>query len=367
MKDAIAKLRGELRGDSAFFRHAVRSAFAVVAAIAAAHLLNLHHGIWLPITVVVIMRPSLGGTIRHGWRRVLGTIIGAGVGIGLLITAGAHPHVLISLALLLFLVTFFLKQHNYTLFVVALTATVVIILGLTMPMGWKMGLVRIVDTLIGAVIGLGAAFFIWPQKARASLKKQNHDTLIAFEDHLGLLSSAYLTGQAREGEIIRTRIHVIDTLTKCEEVFFEASAEPGIRTEQRQALSRLLRIFFRILDLLTSLSTIIRRAGGTVLPVLSEGTEKLLTSTRAEITWLAAYALNLGDLDPRPPRTAIPEFLETIRILRASGEFEDLPLARRNNISAFIWNIRALGEELDMAYERIVELRYGRKSRNKVF
>lgn len=361
MTGAIERLRGELRSDSAFFRHAIRSAFAVAAAIAAAHFLNLHHGIWLPITVVVIMRPSLGGTIRHGWRRVLGTVLGAGAGIGLLITAGAHPHVIIPLALFLFLVTFFLKQHNYTLFVVALTATVVIILGLIMPMGWKMGLVRIIDTFIGAAIGLGAAFFIWPQKARASLKKQNHDTLTAFEEHLGLLSSAYLTGQDREGEIIRTRIHVIDTLTKCEEVFFEASAEPGIRTEQRQALSRLLRIFFRILDRLTSLSTIIRRAGGRVLPVPSESTEKLLASTRAEFTWLAGYALNSRDLDPRPSRNAVPEFLETIRILRASGQFEDLPLARRNNISAFIWNIRAIGEELDRAWERISELRYGRK------
>ena len=63
---------------------------------------------------------------------------------------------IIPIALFLFLLTFFLKNHNYTLFVVALTATVVIILGLIMPMGWKMGLVRIVDTLIGAAIGLGA-------------------------------------------------------------------------------------------------------------------------------------------------------------------------------------------------------------------
>jgi uncharacterized membrane protein YccC len=361
MTDAIKKLRGELRTDSVFFRHAIRSAIAVAAAIAAAHYLDLHHGIWLPITVVVIMRPSLGGTIRHGWRRVLGTVLGAGAGIGLLITLGAHLHVIIPLALFLFLLTFFLKNHNYTLFVVALTATVVIILGLIMPMGWKMGLVRIMDTLIGAAIGLGAAFLIWPQKARASLQKQIHGILTTFEEHLDLLATAYLTGQDREPAIIRTRIHVIDAVNQCEEVFFEASAEPGMRTEQRQALSRLLRTFFRILDLLTSLSTIIRRSGGTVLPVLAESTEKLLASTRAEFTWLERYALNSEPPDPRPSQTAIPEFLEEIRRLRASGEFETVPLARRNNISAFIWNIRAIGEELDMAYQRIFELRYGRK------
>ncbi|SDU42440.1 FUSC family protein [Desulfobacula phenolica] len=360
---AIVKLRKELRFSSPVFRHALRSAFAVTLAIAASHILNLHHGIWLPISVLVIMRPSLGGTLRIGWNRLLGTVIGASIGIGMLRSLGEHHGILIPLILTALFLTLFLKVYNYTAYITALTTMVVLALGLIMPMGWKLGMIRILDTFLGVGIGVGCAFLLWPTRARKSIRRETKKTLCALEKHFSLLADHYLSGQTGNDSVIPSRIKVNEQLAECRESFREAAAEPGLSSAQRQELSRLLRTFSRIADLLSALYTVITRAKGKPLPEIKEDTATLLKETRELFSWMVSYAGSPETCGDKPDhRSAIHRFLIMGSRLRSIGTFDKVPLQRRNNISALVWNIRTIGAELDLAHERITALRKGRKN-----
>lgn len=77
----LSTLKGEFRVSSPVFRHAVRAAVAITVAIAAANHLTLSNAVWIPISVIVIMRPSLGGTLQISWKRFSGTVIGALAGV----------------------------------------------------------------------------------------------------------------------------------------------------------------------------------------------------------------------------------------------------------------------------------------------
>ncbi len=360
---AIVKLKKEMRLSSPVFRHALRSAFAVTLAIAASHILNLHNGIWLPISVLVIMRPSLGGTLRIGWNRLLGTFLGALIGISLLLSLGEHPGILIPLVLAALFLTLFLKVYHYTAYITALTTLVVLALGLIMPMGWKLGMVRILDTFLGVGIGAGCAFLLWPNRARKSIRREIKATLCALEKHFSLLEDHYLSGETGNSSVIFSRIKVNDQLDKCRESFREAAAEPGLSSAQRQELSRLLRTFSRIADLLSALYTVITRAKGKPLPEIEADTATLLGKTRELFHWMVSYAGSPETCGDKPDhQSAIHRFLVMGGQLRSLGIFDEVPLQRRNNISALIWNIRSIGAELDLAHDRIVALRKGRKN-----
>lgn len=113
--DSLAILKKEFRWDSVPFRHALKAAAAITFAIVAARFLELRHAVWLPISVIVIMRPSVGGTLRIGWKRLWGTVIGAGIGVGILFLEPGTP-VLAGLIILSFFLMILVRVFSYTVF-----------------------------------------------------------------------------------------------------------------------------------------------------------------------------------------------------------------------------------------------------------
>ena len=93
-----------------------------------------------------------------------------------------------------------------------------------------------------------------------------------------------------------------------------------------------------------TMSTIIRRGYGGPLPSIAEGMAYILGATTEYYEWLECYSLTPEDCPDEPDfDKAIDNFMSAVGDARVRGDFEEVPLDRRNNISAFIWNIRALG------------------------
>jgi len=76
---AIAAIRAQLSLRSAVFRHALRVAVASAAATAITLWLDLPHGIWLPMTTLVVLQPEFGGTFARALERTAGTAAGAAI------------------------------------------------------------------------------------------------------------------------------------------------------------------------------------------------------------------------------------------------------------------------------------------------
>ncbi|MDT4945617.1 MAG: hypothetical protein QOH14_2350, partial [Pseudonocardiales bacterium] len=76
LRDPMAILRANLTPDSAVLRHAVRVAVLVSASDLIVRLAGVGRGYWIPLTVLVVLRPDFASTFQRAAMRVVGTIAG---------------------------------------------------------------------------------------------------------------------------------------------------------------------------------------------------------------------------------------------------------------------------------------------------
>ena len=76
LRDPVAILRANLSPDSAVLRHAVRLGVLVGASDLVARLIGVDRGYWIPLTVLVVLRPDFASTFQRSSMRVAGTIVG---------------------------------------------------------------------------------------------------------------------------------------------------------------------------------------------------------------------------------------------------------------------------------------------------
>lgn len=77
--DNLTTLRANLTFSSEACRHAVRLAVALALAVGIADLIDLPHHYWLPLTVMIVLKPDFSSTFARGFNRIAGTLLGAGV------------------------------------------------------------------------------------------------------------------------------------------------------------------------------------------------------------------------------------------------------------------------------------------------
>ena len=75
--DPLIEIRSNLSFRSSSFRHALRLgvASAIGGLLAASE--HLVRGYWIPMTVVIVLKPNFGGTLQRSVQRITGTVLGA--------------------------------------------------------------------------------------------------------------------------------------------------------------------------------------------------------------------------------------------------------------------------------------------------
>src|SRR5215218_5447393 len=169
LADRLDALRAHFSFRSAIFRHALRVALATAAGTAVAHL-QLAHGIWVPMATLIVLQPEFGGTLDRALQRTAGTVAGAALA-GLMLATLSGTAVFEVLLIALLFAAFFVLRRRYGLGVTFLTPLVVLILATADTSPWWDTLERIVDTILGAALGLGAGYLLWPQWERERLPR----------------------------------------------------------------------------------------------------------------------------------------------------------------------------------------------------
>ena len=165
---AVGAIRAQLSFSSAIFRHALRVATAGSISTAVMLLLKLPHGIWLPMTTLIVLQPEFGSTLRRALQRTAGTIAGAAIaGMALATLHGTLALTLLLTALMF--VAFFVQRRQYGLGVTFLTPLIVLLITTTVGDQWIDTLDRVTDTLAGAMVGIGSSYLLWPQWERQRL------------------------------------------------------------------------------------------------------------------------------------------------------------------------------------------------------
>lgn len=157
-------LAANLTRTSLTLRHAVRVSLVCGLDVALILLLHIDHGYWLLMTSLIVLQPHVSGTLRRGLERIGGTVSG---GILAAILAGAlHSQLATAAALFpLALLALAFMPVSYAAFAFFLTPTFVLA-WLPYSGDWQLALVRIANTIAGAIISLAAMSFLFPSYER---------------------------------------------------------------------------------------------------------------------------------------------------------------------------------------------------------
>ncbi|HTY65441.1 MAG TPA: FUSC family protein [Alphaproteobacteria bacterium] len=159
----VDPIRNHLSFNSAIFRHALR--VALLTGLGTAIIVHYNvgaHGIWLPMTALVVLQPDYGGTLTRALQRSAGTVAGSILASILIVTLRGTAAFEAAVAVLLF-ATFFLIRRRYGHAMAFLTPLIILLVGFSGPNPWEDLIERVVFTLIGAAAALVAGYVLWPQ------------------------------------------------------------------------------------------------------------------------------------------------------------------------------------------------------------
>jgi len=137
-------------------------ALAMAGGVALAFGLNLSYGSWLPIAIIIAMKPSLEQATVVSLQRLAGALIGAGVAaLLLLIPANEHGLRLFTItrglevvAIVLLTNAVAIRFWNYAIYCGGIAAAVLIMLDLWQPSNYGAEGYRVLWTLCGVGIGV---------------------------------------------------------------------------------------------------------------------------------------------------------------------------------------------------------------------
>ncbi len=147
---------------SSAFRHALRLAVVLGIAVAGYRIFGLQRGYWVPLTVLVVLRPDFFTTIVRGLARIGGTVGGILLASVFLAIPARGNWLSLVLIVVFGVALYAVLNFNYAVFSVFITAEIVVLLSVFehMPLGLMVE-DRILATLTGSVMAL-AAYLLWP-------------------------------------------------------------------------------------------------------------------------------------------------------------------------------------------------------------
>jgi uncharacterized membrane protein YccC len=238
-------LVGNVSLQSPAARHALRLAVVVPVATVIARQLPVNHGYWVAVAAATVLRPEFGATFTRGTERASATALG--VALAGLIAVGLHPAggITVLLVGIMAWLAYATMPASFAVGYAFITALVVFLLNAIDPDTAATATARLLDTLIGAAIGL-AAFAVWPTWARLPAQQALADLVTAQRRYLQAVLGALVTGEplsaaearaaARAARLARTRAEadVARSLSEPPSRRIDARKGPGLLGEMRR-------------------------------------------------------------------------------------------------------------------------------------
>jgi uncharacterized membrane protein YccC len=236
----LATLRANLSLDSSAFRHAIRLAVMVAIGEALGRGFYWPRSYWLPMTIVLVLKPEFTATFSRGLLRTGGTVAGL-----LLATALFHllPLTVASQILLIFAFTFLLRwagPANYGILAIAVSALIVLLIAVAGISPKSVIWARGWNTAAGGALAL-FAYWVWPTWERTRIPERLAQMLDAYREYFHLLADAYLRQAVCDSrELDRARMTARVTRSNLEGSLERLASEPGTTAKQINRLNALL-------------------------------------------------------------------------------------------------------------------------------
>ncbi|WP_099025415.1 FUSC family protein [Mycolicibacterium palauense] len=161
---------GYLATRAVIVRNSLRTGLGLAAAVAVTHLFPVQHGFWVVLAALSVLRSSALTTGTKAVRAVTGTVVGFVIGAVLIELLGVDPVVLWAmLPVVGFVAAFVPEIASFAAGQAAFTMLVLIVFNLIHPTGWKVGLIRIEDIVVGGAVGMVVSLLLWPRGSRTAV------------------------------------------------------------------------------------------------------------------------------------------------------------------------------------------------------
>ena len=169
---ALASLGGYLSTGSVTVLNSLRTGLALALAVVVTLVFPVQNGLWVVLGALSVLRSSAASTGTTALRAIVGTVIGFVIGAVIIGLLGVDPIVMwMLLPVVAFGSTYVSQVGSFMAGQAMFTMMVFIVFNLIQPTGWKVGLVRIEDIVLGAAVGLTASVLLGPRGATESVRR----------------------------------------------------------------------------------------------------------------------------------------------------------------------------------------------------
>ena len=159
---AVAARHASLR--SVWFVNSLRGALALAAAVSVADLTGVQHGFWVALGTLSVLRTSAASTGATAFRALAGTAAGFVIGAMVVVVIGSNTAVLWAvLPVAVCAAAYCPGTAPFAAGQAAFTVLVTILFNLIVPAGWKVGIVRIEDVVLGCAVSVVVGALLWPR------------------------------------------------------------------------------------------------------------------------------------------------------------------------------------------------------------
>ena len=153
---------------SVWFVNSARGALALAAAVAIADVSNVQHGFWVVLGTLSVLRTNAASTDSTALRAFAGTVAGFVIGAALILAIGTGSAALwAALPVAVFVAAYAPGTAPFAVGQAAFTVVVAVLFNLIVPVGWKVGVVRIEDVAIGCAVSVVVGSLFWPRGVAA--------------------------------------------------------------------------------------------------------------------------------------------------------------------------------------------------------
>ena len=200
---AVIALGGYLSTGSITVLNSVRTGLAIALAVLITFVFPVQTGPWIVLGALSVLRSSALGTGTTVVRALAGTTIGIALGALVMGLLGVDPPVLWALLpIVAFGSTYISAVGSFTASQAMFTMMVMTVFNLMRPTGWQVGLVRIEDVVVGALVGLLVSLLLWPRGAVAAVQGAMTDALAAAARYLEAAVIRVTQGSVADSTVI---------------------------------------------------------------------------------------------------------------------------------------------------------------------
>lgn len=352
------RIEGWLERHGGELRLALRTTLAGLVTFALAELFRLPQGYWAVLTSVIIMQGSVGGSLKAGIDRMIGTFAGAIWGVLVTLAIPHHDTAALALALAVALGPLALVAALKPGFRVAPVTAIIVLLSTTSlqagPVSYAID--RVFEIGLGCVVGLAVSLLVLPGRAHGLLAEPAAEAARSCRE-LVLLLLGDLTASVDRPRLLEIHRRLRRAMTRVEALAEEAKRERANRLADGPDPEPVVRNLRRLHHDLTAIG----RAVATPLP--EEGRRHLaapvgrLRDAIADFLAQAAGAFATG----RPPPALAPidggllAFGEAITAMRSAGALRGQSGEIVAQVYGLAFALQQLREDLRDLADRIAE------------